>query len=457
MTSPKESQEEVERRGMRPGTRLLLLLVLLALIAVPSVWILVPMFYARWKAQGLVLVGSPYPKMPMEIREPLVPLYIMDRFVADQAVHLKDDSLLSELLTDPAIRNTQWFQSQPGETDGERVVEALEDLRDDLGVYQIPDTNYLRVTFSTEVPQDAPVIVNTAIEKYVARVAAYSEAQWGRELREYEARRTELEGKLERIRQQKQTLLSTRLGVPGLREGLNVVGETWRALAAEVTRLEAKKLEYQAAYENLRGVDPGQILITPDIPGLIEQDPRIARLRDKKLDLELELAANSPETPENKEALQTLQKQLGVVDKKLIEHLAQLEKECREYQLYQAETLYLNATQAELRVRDLMLEAEAKQRDIDRGLAEYRRMEEKQLRLEERFFRIDDHINGLRMLLEFQGTVRVRPIGQAQVPDERDRTVQIRVTAIALAMPVVFGILLLIIRVFGRRALPQAR
>ena len=44
-------------------------------------------------------------------------------------------------------------------------------------------------------------------------------------------------------------------------EGLNINGETWRALAAEVTRIEVEKLRYKAAYENLVGLDAEAVAI----------------------------------------------------------------------------------------------------------------------------------------------------------------------------------------------------
>jgi len=230
------------------------------------------------------------------------------------------------------------------------------------------------------------------------------------------------------------------------------VGRTWLQFAEEVTRLEAEKLRYKVAYDNLRGGDPStiEIAITPDMRAIIEQDPRIAQLRDKKLTLELELEANLPETPENKEALHTLSKQLEVVDRKLIGLVAQREKDLWDHQLHEARTLYLNATQAELQLRERLTELEAKQRDLDRGLARYRRLEEQQILLEDRRGRILDYISQLRMMVDARGLVRARRVGQAYPAKNLDCDVQILATAAALAVPVAFGLVLLVVRAARR-------
>ena len=450
MTASNESLSGDVKPVARPSVRLLWLLIVLALIAVATTWILLP---PRFTAKAVVYAESPAPKVPLEIRQPLVPLEIMSRFVADQVVLLKDESLLSEIVQDEAIRETEWFRSQPGDSHQEKAKEALEKLKDDLVVEQIPDKNFLSVSFSTRNSKDAPVIVNTAVDRYLAKVKGESYSKLGAELKEATATQTHLNKDLQLIQTAKQEYITKKLGAPGVTQGLSVVGEALCTFSAEAARLEAEKLTCQAVYENLSAVGAASIPIAPTTRIAIEQDPRMVQLRSRRLELELEMAASQPENaasqPENaanNRELDRLKRQLQVMDDKLTSLAAQLESEARDYQVNSAETAYLNAMQAELKVRDRLMVLEEQQRDIDRGMAEYRQLEEKQMLLEDRLARINDYISQLQMIRGAQGTVQIRQIGFARPPESLDYERQVQFTLTALAIPVAYGILLILIR-----------
>jgi capsular exopolysaccharide synthesis family protein len=75
--------------------------------------------------------------------------------------------------------------------------------------------------------------------------------------------------------------------------------------------------------------------------------------------------------------------------------------------------------QAELQMRDRMLEAEYRQRDLDQALTEYRQLQEDQLLLEHQLAQIREHINLLKMVIKDRGMVRVRQVGTALKPKIR--------------------------------------
>src|SRR4029079_13143130 len=83
---------------------------------------------ALYQAKGYVHVESPFPKRPMEVIDPSVPGELMNRYVADQAVTMKDDRVLQDTLTRSDVIATQWYQSQ---TDKSLI---LDNFRDELGV-----------------------------------------------------------------------------------------------------------------------------------------------------------------------------------------------------------------------------------------------------------------------------------------------------------------------------------
>ncbi|MHC4444318.1 MAG: GumC domain-containing protein, partial [Planctomycetota bacterium] len=423
--------------GMRVGSRILLVLVILSVVVILLVWVFNS---PRYRAASCVYVESPHPKNPLQLETPPIPLELMDRYVADQAVLLKDDQVLTEVLKSAVVMETEWYRDQPR---GDKI---LVNLKDQLSVERIPKTNYLKVSFATKEPKDASSIVNTVIKKCLAKVQQASQAQYSEELRDYDKEERRLSTELKDVRNKKREFMNQEIGIAGVTEGVNVIGETWRTLAMEVTRLEAEKLHHKATYENLIGVDPSNIAISPEMRMLVEQDPQIGRLRDRRLDLELELGELQARGEDDQEDLQVVQTKMKVLDKKLGELMAEREQHIREYQVNVARTRYLNAMQAELQLRDRMLEAEHRQRDLDQALAEYRRLEEDQKLLEHQLAQIREHINLLKMVIKDRGMVPVRQVGAALPPKTKDYSEQAGLTVLAVVVPLLFGILLFVVR-----------
>ena len=437
MSADEVSTSTRKRGPMRFGSRLLLILVILSVVTIISVWVFDPPMY---RVSSTVYVESPLPRMPMQIADPPVPLELMDRYVDDQVVLFKDEQVLTETLKSAAVMETKWYKSHP-----DKGV-LLNDLKNTLSVRRIPKTNYLKVSFATKNPNDCPAVVNTVITKYLAKVESSSHIKYAEELKDATTEENRLSDELEVIRNKKRECLNNEMGLVGITEGENIVRGTWRALAEEVTRLEAEKLQQKAAYENLTGVDPSKIAISPEMRTIVEQDPQIINLRDKRLDLELQLHELQSKAEGDKGDLPAVQAKIKMLDEKLLELRAQREKEVREYQLNVAKTRYLNAMQAELQLSDRMLEAENKQQDLNLALAEYRQLEEDQMLLEHQLTQLRDHINLLKMVIKDRGMVRVRQVSLAVPPTKLDSSRQVRLTAVAAAVPLVFAVLLFLVR-----------
>ena len=188
-----------------------------------------------FKAGSAIFVESPNPKTPMELERPMFQVELMDRWVADQVVRIKDPGFLMEVVESTAIQELPWFLNQPGDDKLARIDAAHTELVEDLSVKQISDTSYLMVSFRTANPQDAPLIVDMVIDKYLEKVRVESRKQYLNELTEYEEAETNLVSDLDRIRAEKQTMITSELGVPGVTEGLNIVGDTWRAYAERLS------------------------------------------------------------------------------------------------------------------------------------------------------------------------------------------------------------------------------
>lgn len=428
---------EVTWSQPRPAIRVLVILVGLGVLVAGAVWVACPPAY---RAEAKLQMISPSPRIPMQLVQPSVSQETMDRWIRDQAVFVRNESVLREALADPAIMATSWYRGQKDK------IESLEKLKDDLIAAPIPDSTYLSVSFFSRDPKDAAVIVNTVVDKYMARVQSAPQLEYGEEMRRYTEQEKRLGDALKDMRHAKERFLQERLGTPGLTQGVNIVGEQLAALAAAITQLNQEKLRAKAVYENLRQADASRLAISPDMLRAIGQDPEVAGLRDLKLSLEIELESAAEMQPASRPAGDRLHNKMKVVERKLDELMARKEKELREYQVTAAHTAMLNAMHEELALREQQVEVEGKLRDLDQGMLEYQGIDEQQELLERQLAQIREHINRLKLLLQDRTPGQVRRVGVAMPPEALDTRFQASVSLIAIGIPIVYGVLLLLVR-----------
>lgn len=369
--------------------------------------------HPRYQAISSVRVESPFPPKPMEFGERMIAVELMNRFVGDQMFLVKDEGVLTESLNDTEVQSTSWYKEEPVKSD------LLEDLKDNLDVRQAPDANFFLVSFGTKDPNDAPKIVNTIVRRYLAKVQSSSLQQYSDELGDYRKRQAELRRALQQIRDQKETFLSSQLGVPGMGMGVHVVGETWRALAVESARIEMEQLQLKAAWENLKGLDPSQVALSPQIMLMIDQDPQVAVLKNNKLQLQQDRLSLLQKVGPNHQSVQAIDAQIGSLQGLLDRVITEKQEQARQYQVNASETAYLNASQAKIQLQERVDAAKAEQRDADRKQAQYQTLDDEQQLLTQQYTQISDYINQLELVVLQQRTVRVQQISAAVKPLER--------------------------------------
>ncbi len=363
--------------------------------------------YPLYRSQSAVMVESPFPRQPMQLEGRILQVELMNRFISDQMFLVRDEGLLREALNDADIMGTEWYKAQP---DKNRLIE---DLKRDLEINQARDSSFFVVTFATKVRDDAPKIVNTVIRYYVTKVQAMSLEQYSNELGDYRRRQGEMQRTLQQVRDQKETFISSQLGVPGLAAGINVVGELWRALTVEQAQLEIMQLQLRAQFENLRGLAPSEVTLSPQMMMVIDQDPVVAGLKNALLGLRQQRMVLLQRVGPNHQDIQSVDAQLVSHQQMLDEVMQQKLEEARAYQVAAAETAWYNALQSQIHLQERVEAAKAEQRDADRKLAQYQALEEEQARLEEQYNQITQYINQLEIVVRDRQMVRVRQISQA--------------------------------------------
>lgn len=368
--------------------------------------------YRTYGAKGYVKVESPYPRTPNQLVESSVPGELMNRYVADQAMLMKEDSVLREALTDPAVMATSWYQNLPDKT---LVVERL---KEQLSANPNQGTSFITVGFTARVPDDAATVVNTVMARYLERIQQMAKTSYVNDLKDYNLRVEELKKKIEDNRAKKRAAV-TDINSPGITQNLNVVGETLRAHAQEVNELMRQKLEAQALHSQLQGVDPNELSLSPDMMMTIQADPTVSNLQNNRNYWKQQLAITLAQFGPNHRSVQPIQTQLEVVEKDLQEAIAKKEKDLREFQINSAFSKYQQAMAAELAMRESMTEIEAKERDLDKAVIDYRDLEDQYLLLADELKQVQATANALQLMINERGMIRVQtyPAVKPQTPN----------------------------------------
>ena len=146
----------------------------------------------------------------------------------------------------------------------------------------------------------------------------------------------------------------------------------------------------------------------------------------------------------------TLRKQLEVINNKLNENIDARKQAMIDRCILTAEHDYLNATQAEVQLRDRLAEAEAQQADVDRKLAEYESIEQDVAMLEREYAELASFTGKLQLQAASDNLSSARQIGTAQKPRERDWDQPVAASVGIAAVPIGFGVLLILCRLFRK-------
>ncbi len=128
--------------------------------------------YSRYTATGLVQITERRPRGIAEGGgEPQLDTSGLSIELKSQARLLHTETLFSEVLNRPAVRDTSWFkQFIKVNVDGIEapdIAAAKDDLSDKLGIALSPETKLIEVNFTYSNPQDCDTIIEELIEQHL--------------------------------------------------------------------------------------------------------------------------------------------------------------------------------------------------------------------------------------------------------------------------------------------------
>jgi polysaccharide biosynthesis transport protein len=151
-------------RVIRSHMWLIILMLAVSAIAGYFVNLYLSLHYPRYTAIGYIQV-QPIVRNPVDPREQVADPALLAVEQKTQAQSLLTEALLVEVLQNNSseIRDTTWFKKF-----NNNIAAAMLDFQDNYNVMPIPETRYVKVTFTYSNPKDCQTIVREMGEKHIA-------------------------------------------------------------------------------------------------------------------------------------------------------------------------------------------------------------------------------------------------------------------------------------------------
>jgi hypothetical protein len=440
MTSQDETEGLLDQPPIRPGTKVLLTLFVLAIIAVGVVWLFVPRLY--W-AEAWIECISDQPRLPRTLVQTAPGSEEHLRFIWSQANLVETPEVLEYALRSPEVRSTEWFKH----ADKEHLVQKLQDA---LTSEPIGDSNFVRVAMGCREREDAATIVEQVALRCHGLIQGRAKDAYRDELAESKNEEQRLDRLIDEKLEQIRAFVSN-LPPGALSDEGSIARQQILTLSGQVTALELQTHELEGL-EKIYS-DPAGPGVSAEYRELVEEDPFISRLKHEQIALEVE-QASLPDTPESEETRGALARRLAALEQKLDELRTQKLVEVQDARREEIRVAYLNSQNQLFLAREALLEAEAAQADLDRKLAELELLNDELAALKQDQQDVRGFIADLEAVIESKQTVRVSIARHAEAPDEPDYSPHIWMTVIALGVPVVFGLGLVSLRALRRAPKP---
>ena len=334
--------------------RIILGVLILAIpIAAALIWWMVP---AGQEVSAAILVDGYI--MPMAVIPGTTPLTgdALNRQAAVAAASILDESTLRKVMNDQDVRTSKWYKQDP---DKQRLLDML---KRGLKVRTTPDTGIVIISLRAEDSGDAARIVNTVVRCYLDATQHACLDVYSRRLDKLMKQESGIKRELKQIRDQRETLISSQLGSPGLASGVNLPAEVCRFLVIEQARLDVEANRLKVAYETLKALGPADATRPTTQPVSSAPVPAATRVPD---------------------------------------------------QVAAAEAEYLGAKQLQVILQEKLDAAKSQLRDAERKMGQYDTLTEELTFLQKQRDRVSDDINNLQLMMRDYPIVPIRQISVA--------------------------------------------
>ncbi|HVP11651.1 MAG TPA: polysaccharide biosynthesis tyrosine autokinase, partial [Phycisphaerae bacterium] len=373
-------------------------------------------FDPSYMAQALVQVDSVTPinvLQPME-RENISQEEVA-RLVSNQCAYVKTPQVLMMALEDADLRSTEWF-AWAQEEEREHNEDPMDLLGDIINASPLRDSNLFRVSATWSVPREVMILVNTVVDKY-AMVIDAQQRQGIREASEQLGK--ELERASLAFEQKRHEIEELRGSTESLTEAGEGPTERLRTLMALVTEIGVEMLGRKSQWEQLQNVSPEQLPITTDLQNLLDQDPVLYQLEQRRQQAQDNLVMATNTYGPNHRIVRQAKVSLDAITDTIQEARATKVVRYQNEQIAQAQRSFLEAQDQLLKLRENLEEAKAEQRDKDAKYARYLRLLEERDLLKKDFEGLQEQKTLLTAMLNSKKSIKIDVRSRAIEPKRR--------------------------------------
>lgn len=337
------------------------LLFILVIAGTVAVWKFAPLYTSE-----AILEVQPPRKDALSATDELVDPDRMRRELETAAAKIRNLSLLQDVLALPEIKATSFYKHYEKQANG--FQKCLFDFEEMVRAAPIPDTNLIQISFATGNKEEARLIVQKVIDKFLDRF-----------------RDTESSGLLERAESIRKTMADSqnqlaqkRAELSRFRAQTNVgnldvrAGELMQKMAmlnSQMTAYQSQLAAYQAQLARLQNVPIGELPVTPEMELIIESDPmvRFYRSNVESLEVERNVMQRSGIGPNHRSMQAVDSRRQGYLEKEMARREEMMDKLRRR----QVDEIEQNAQQIQGMInvfQDELEQAQAEQRDMDANL-----------------------------------------------------------------------------------------
>ena len=349
--------------------RLLLIIAIWFLVMVGAAisTLLLIKHHPTYLARAYVRIESVEPVNPLQpLESGALQAADLQRVVSDQAVMMKNATVLNQALQEPQLRSTSWYRDAV-EKEKAWGVSKLDQLDDAISVSPMKDTSYLVVAARTRKPDEAPTLANIIVDTYMSEVRTRQEEDIRRS-------KQDLDDELDISSQIYTSILDDLERFRATHDVLGVgtePNEELQMLIAVETELRLDLGSKESVWETLKNAGPDSPIIPPEIEAMVNQDPLVRAYDAEVLRREQELSALRTSYGVNHRAVKRARDRYDSALRSLNEERADKLITFKTLMIDTARNHYLEAQHVFVKVQDQLENARAKQRDRDADMAEY--------------------------------------------------------------------------------------
>ena len=364
--------------------KLLIIVTFIVLyLLVVAVTLLVLKFAPAYPSEAILELKAPPSEAISVVEAPLHP-DIMGALLETEARKLSSLGLLADVLKQPAIKETRFYKWYDND-----IAECLYDLQEMISSTPIPNTQLIRVSLACADADEARLIVQTTINRFMNKFKDESTDESRITLEALKVTRAGLARQLA-DKQKAMADFQAIADVPALETGSGAIQHEVATLTTSLAQLQTESAYYESQLDFVQGVDPRKLPITPEIQVFIEADPilRFYRSQVENLDIEMQVLTTK-RLGKNHRQIEELQvRRQGYLEREVARR-EELIDTLRDRQLEQLRQTTAAFRLMQVKLGEQLEDANARQRDLDRNLSEFLALAKDELRLQQELTQIE--------------------------------------------------------------------